>query len=499
MRVWLSLVWLGVALFGAAGCAVDQRAEVAKYRSILDVDADGPVDRLDRDEPLTLMRALALANQDNERLAISGEDFVQAWAEKDRAFGAFLPTITLAPGYTITDNSAASNNANGLGRPVGTSGSFKAVGTTLRRFEAPVNGSVNLFRGFTDLASLEAADWTMEQRRQLLLDAQATLLLDVAQAFYTVLRSESNVDVLTRSLASQQERVRDARARVRAGIGTSLDMDQAEAQAAGTRATLVAARGDVANGRTLLAFLIGATEVGGPLRDQFDLPGVAMAVDELLGAAWENREDYKAAAAARHGAVYDVEAAWGQYYPSVTLNVTGYLFRENFSDASKWNSLLSVSLPIFSAGVIEADVKAAWSRLRQAAMRESLLRRQIEDEVRERHQNFQTSAGRLTELEIQVRAAQSAYTQARGLYGAGASIFLNVLTAQAVLLNSELELTTERFNQKVIYLDLLRSTGRLKLGAMRQAAASPTTGPTTRMVATPATVPATQPATGVSP
>jgi outer membrane protein TolC len=239
----------------------------------------------------------------------------------------------------------------------------------------------------------------------------------------------------------------------------------------------------------LLAFLIGAGEVSGPLRDEYDLPTDVGQLDALLPAAWSVREDYLAAQAAVQAAVQDVNGAIGQYYPSVTLNVTTYLFRENFADASKWNSLLSVNIPIFSAGVIEADVRAAWSRLRQSALEESLLRRQIEDEVRERYQNYQTSAGKLRELDAQIRAAAEAYRQARAGFDAGTAIFLDVLTAQDVLLNSQLELTTETFNQKVIYLDLLRATGRMKLANVGRAPTRPTTGPTTR----PATLPPVDP------
>jgi outer membrane protein len=479
----LRCAWCAVAVVLLTGC-VDQRREIEQYRSILREDAGGVTPALDRGEELTLVRALLLANQDNERLAIRGEDYVQALNDKARVFSNFLPTITLQPGYTIVDNAAAASAAVGTGRPVGTSGGFKQVGKTLRRFEAPVVGTQNLFRGFRDLASLEASDWTIEQRRQLLLDARATLLLDVAQAYYQVLKSEANIGVLRKSLEAQQERVRDARGRLDAGTGKPLDMAQAEAQAAGTRVSLVQAQGDAANGRTVLAFLIGQPEVSGPLRDEYEVPAEWGTVEALLDQAWAGREDYRAAQAVVEAAVYGVKAAIGEYYPSVTLNVAGYLFRENFADASKWNALLGVNLPIFSAGVIEADVRSAWSRLRQAAMEQSLLRRQVEEEVRERYQNLQTSAGKLKELDAQIRAAAEAYRQARAGFETGTAIFLDVLTAQDTLLNSQLELTTETFTQKVAYLDLLRATGRLNMSLVRKAATRATTGPATLPAAT---------------
>ena len=279
---------------------------------------------------------------------IRGEDYVQALADKDRAFSNFLPTISLQPNYTITHNPQAGETqagSNGVARPVGTSGGFKAVGRTLRRFEVPLTGSGNLFRGFRDVAQLRASDYTIEQRRQLLLDAQATLLLEVAQTYYNVLRAESNVDVLRKSLEAQQERVRDAQGRLNAGTGKPLDLAQAEAQAASTRVTLVQAQGDAANARDAP----GVPDRRRPrsaarLRDDYDVPRQPGRVDDLLAAAWSTREDYLAAQAGVHAAIEDVNAAIAQYYPSVTLNVTTYLFRENFSDASKWNTLLSVNI-----------------------------------------------------------------------------------------------------------------------------------------------------------
>jgi outer membrane protein len=320
-----------------------------------------------------------------------------------------------------------------------------------------------------------------------MLDAQATLLLDVSAAYYQVLLAERSIDVLTRSLDAQQERVRDAQGKINAGTGKPLDLAQAEAQAASTRVQLVQARGDAANARTLLAFLIGTKEVSGPLRDDYTVPTEAGLVEDLLSQAWTSREDYKAAQALVEASVHNVEAAIGEYYPSVSLNITGYLFRENFADASKWNTLLQVNLPIFSAGVIEADVRTAWSRLRQAALQQSLIRRQIEQEVRQFYQNYITSSGKLRDLDIQIRAASEAYRQARAGFGAGTAIFLDVLTAQNVLLNSELEAATEAFNEKVIYLNLLRITGQMKLRLIQHATTTqPTTGP--------ATIPATLPA-----
>ena len=89
-RRWGGLVVVVGAVLAMGGCAVNQQAEVAKYRDILNADSGGEAPRLLPGEDLALLRAMLLANQNNEQLAISGEDFVQAWAQKDRAFSNFL-------------------------------------------------------------------------------------------------------------------------------------------------------------------------------------------------------------------------------------------------------------------------------------------------------------------------------------------------------------------------------------------------------------------------
>src|SRR6185295_10839406 len=102
--------------------------------------------------------------------------------------------------------------------------------------------------------------------------------------------------------------------------------------------------------------------VTGPLVDEFRVPADRPAEPEFEQQALALREDLRADQFAIEAARESVRAAVAQYYPSVSLNTAGFLYREFFSDASKWNAILSANLPIFSAGIIEADVRSAWSR-----------------------------------------------------------------------------------------------------------------------------------------
>jgi hypothetical protein len=61
-----------------AGCAVNQARETAAYRKPLDEKIPPAAATLEPGEVLTLPRALAMANYQNERLALGGEDYLQA-------------------------------------------------------------------------------------------------------------------------------------------------------------------------------------------------------------------------------------------------------------------------------------------------------------------------------------------------------------------------------------------------------------------------------------
>ncbi len=470
------------ALF-LAGCGVDQEKEVAQYRSVLDAHVP-PAPATQPGEPLTLDRALREANQASEELGIRGEDYLQGLILKNRATAAFLPTVAFRPTYTVedryTNTPGRTNTLTTTGGDTatirGSSASVTTVGTgyrslgsnALQSFQAPVVGQINLFHGFGDAANLRVADATIEQRKQLLLDAQSTVLINVAQVYYQVLRSEQTRDVLRNSIMLQQARVDDESQKLKNGLSTNLALAQVQAQLDSTRAALAQVDGDVINGRTTLGFLIGRPVESTTLISDTIVPNVRPAKEEFERLAQEGRRDLLAARAQVVAARAAVDVAVAQYYPSVNLNVEGFLYREYYSDASKWNAVLSANVPIFSAGVIRADVRNAWSRLRQAALVESETRRSAIRDVQTAYQNVLTAERRITELQGELTAANDALKQAQAALANNLGIVLDVLTAQDQQLNSQLQLTSAEFDRSVFYLDLVRSTGRIPLNLPKQ-------------------------------
>jgi outer membrane protein TolC len=446
----------------AGGCQVDENKEIALYRSVLDGEKPVHVE-YHAGEPLSLPAALLLSNQGNERLALQGENYVQSLIEKQRAASAFFPTLTLVPSYSdaqrTTDSSGQFVTSGGASDLQSQRGSALATGGS--HFDTPVNLNINAFRGFRDVANVGRSEAEIRRNRSLLLDLQATVLIDVARAYYEVLHAERAVQVLETSAATQEQRVQEMRTRDIVGAAQKLDVAQIEAQAAATRAGLVTARNAVRNGRILLAFLVDAKVVDAPLVDRLDVPAAVATPDVFLALAQASRQDLRAAEQEIEAARQNVQIAFGQYYPSISINVNYYLQRQSPPSDSDWNALISANLPIFTGGRINADHRVALSQLRQAKLQESLLRRQIEQDVLISYENLAASSHRLAELRIETDAAQTAYDVAVGRYRAGLGTYLDQLIAQDRLLSAQLDFANEEFTRKIAYLDLLRFAGQL--------------------------------------
>ena len=475
-----AVVLFGACVLAALACGcVDQQKEVQTYRKIVSGGENSAATKITYTpgNPLTLEEALMLANRGYEQIDIQGEVYLQSLIERDRAYSAFMPTISLAPELTWQNKRSTrgtiTNGGTGGTTVTGSSGHY----TT---FDAPIVTHANLFNGFRDVATLKGAYSNIEQYRNLLLDAQLTILLETAQVYYQALLAERSVEVLTNSSQFQDARVADMRGRLRAGIAQPLDLAQTEAQAASTRAQLVTAQNQVNTSRLTLALMTNAPVEDAPLVDRLYVPEQLPDAEREVLIANEKRPDIRADEAAVRVARESVQSAVGQWYPSLSLNLEYYLHKDSFPTTVEWTNLLTLNVPLFSAGTIYADVRAAWSRLRQAMYTQWLLVRTVQRDVKSAWVTVDDSRRRIIDLETEVAASQEALKQSTQRYTVGLATNLDVLTAQNSLLSSQLDLATEQFNRKIYYLDLLRATGELTLPTGPNSMASgPTSQPTT--------------------
>ncbi|MGC9261520.1 MAG: hypothetical protein ACP5I8_15770, partial [Phycisphaerae bacterium] len=153
------------------GC-VNQKEEVMHYRKVLHRQPATSAAQLIVPHRLTLAAALRLANNNNEQLAIAGENYLQAMIAKDKAFSTFMPTV----GVGAQDFQMHEFNTSGM--PAGVSQFFQT-----HYFNVPLQTQLNV-NVLQDATAISAAGAYADQRKALLLDLQSNLLLEVAQTYY---------------------------------------------------------------------------------------------------------------------------------------------------------------------------------------------------------------------------------------------------------------------------------------------------------------------------
>lgn len=480
------------SLAGGSGCTVNQAVEVDRYESVLRLD--GPPVAFRAGQTLSLREALALANQHNEDLGLEGEQFLRALVNRRRAVANFLPTLDLVPVFSFRDEAGGGGTGSSVGSDAGgsddaangdtgtdtgtgtdagtgggngtdtgtTSGFGVGGGSDTETFDVPLEATINLFNGFRDVNRYRRDDFVIAQRRDLLLSVQERVLLDTARVYFGVLQAEAAAAVLTASLDVQQQRLLDTRRRVGAGLAQPLEVAQTESQLSQTRVRRIDARRDAANGRALLALLTGRPVQRSPLMPDYALPAVVGPIGEYFATAETSRRDLTAAAAAAMAARYAVDIAFGQYYPSVSLDLTGYLYRESPPDDRAWDGLLVANVPIFAAGRIHADVRDAWSFFREAMLLRSRLRRVVRQELETAHNELAAAEARLAELQVQLAAAEEAFRLAELTYQIGLADNSDRIQAQDNLLAAQLALAAGQYERATFYLDLVRAAGRLR-------------------------------------
>lgn len=441
-------VVLALCVASLAGC-VNQKEEVMHYRKVLHSKPATSVAQLIVPPKLTLAEALRLANNNNEQLAIAGENYLQALIAKDKAFSTFMPTV----GVGAQDFQMHEFNTNGM--PPGISNFFQT-----HYFNVPLQTQLNV-NVLKDATAISAAGAYADQRKALLLDLQSNLLLEVAQTYYQVLSDERSVVVLKQTLRVQQANVTSQTNKEKAGIALRLSVLQSDADEARTQVQLTQAENNVDKGRATLAFLIGVPTLNGTqLLNQFNPPHRIPDLAGLDQIALAQRQDLLAASYAVTTSEKNVSAAINEYFPSVSVDFNTFLYKEQFPTDSWWSGLFSANFPIFEGGMIYQNIRSAYSQMRQAMLQRQMLVRQILEQVRIARTDWLTSVRLVANLKTEMRAAQAAYHQAQHSYHAGVATNLDVITAQDLALAAQLGYQQARYDERVRMLNLLRQTGR---------------------------------------
>jgi NodT family efflux transporter outer membrane factor (OMF) lipoprotein len=315
--------------------------------------------------------------------------------------------------------------------------------------------------------AVEAADANtlaaVENRHGVALAAVAEL----AQSYMLLRGTQNRLGIAKRNLRLAEENVELVNKRFGDGVATTLELAQARAQQATIAATLPPLRIQEAELINAIGLLLGYAPraLEAELHRSQILPRVPRKIPVgLPGSLVRRRPDVREAEARLHEATAQTGVAVANFYPDVTLNgavgVESLRLSNLFSPSSSAFALgPSVSIPIFEGGQLRGTLALRESRQREAAIyfQKTVLRawKEVDDALtayREAQRRRADVARSVTENQAALRAARQRYSE-------GAIDFLNVITTQAQLLQSENDLANNDTQIATNLVNLYRSLG----------------------------------------
>ena len=287
----------------------------------------------------------------------------------------------------------------------------------------------------------------------------------VARFYLEALRNRARLDAgranleLATALADLAENQKEA------GIGTSIEVTRAQVQVSNERQQLLGAEQAYRQSLLRLLKLIGVRlDVNLTLTEKLTHTPVQVAdMQEALVIALRSRSDLQAHQKREEQADLDYRAARSDRIPSLS-GFAGYGTIGSGIDSAipTWNLGISLELPVFDGGKIDAHRAESLSKLRRERIEMQDLRRQIELEVRLAFAGLNLAREQITVAEEGLQLAQQELEQARRRYQAGITSSLEVTDAQTRLERARENQITALFNYNLERINLGEAMGTIR-------------------------------------
>lgn len=393
------------------------------------------------------------ALRDSPDMQVANARTHQAMASAYAADAARMPTVD-ADASVSRSRLARDQDPSGMG------GRY----STLRSLAVNFNYNFDLWGG--QRAAWEAA---LGQARAAEVDEQAarlTLAADVARAYSDVGQAYIVHDLATEDLKRTQQLLSLGNQRLQSGIDSQYQYQQTESLEANSQEALIAAEKSLRSAKIALAVLLGKGPDRGQeiARPNVLKPAVVALPSSLPAELLGRRPDIVAARWRVEAASKNIVAGKTNFYPNLNLSAAAgaesLLGDAMFGSASRFfNVAPTISLPLFDGGRLRADLDArdADYDLAVAQYNKSLVRAlgDVSDNI-----------GQLRAIDGQIQARQHAtdvvqqsFNTVTQRYGSGIGNYLDVLTTEQQLLQSQRQLADLNAERIDLSIQLMQALG----------------------------------------
>jgi outer membrane protein len=325
----------------------------------------------------------------------------------------------------------------------------------------------SIWEGGRVRAGVSAAEARIEAARARLRAIEYRVIVDTAVAYADVIRTQALVGLNQGQVKVLEQELRASRDRFEVGDLTRTDVAQSEARLALANANLQAARGQLVVAQQAYRRLVGRPPQN--LEPLPELPAMPATVGEALDLALATNPTLMAARLDERAAAEDVRLAKAGRGPSVgvqaSANYTEFTGAGAAAGLSGFDPRVGVTaaMPLFTGGLIAAQVRQAQARQSQALEGIAQNERLVTESTTDSWELLRTAEAVIQSSKVQVDANALAAEGVRQENQVGSRDILDVLNAEQELLNSRVNLVQAERDRYVAAFQLYESIGQLEV------------------------------------
>ena len=296
--------------------------------------------------------------------------------------------------------------------------------------------------------SVQSYRSAVDEQKATVFDRDTALLnlsINIAERYFDVVAAQKRIDVVKEQIELTEDLLSITKMRYQRSEASTLDILQQRQQLASITSQLPRAEYGRRISEQLMRLLLG-TEKDVKLLFSKELFSPTVYSSDDLRKIRMNRPDIRASELRVQSAKKSEYTAMTNMLPR--LSIAGQLSRQfNHSTKSEeWDNIdvysfsTSISIPLFQGGALwnGYQVARSGSEMAEIALRQTKLR--AEQSIAQQIQNEDLANALVQNAEVQLDAAQKAFSEASRLYREGLIISLNLISAQQSLAQAKLNL-----------------------------------------------------------
>jgi len=403
-------------------------------------------------DTISLEEALDLSLVHSPQLAQVQASVSNAGGARLRAWGSFLPNISVGSGASVQSQNRFDPNTQ------------RVVSGNNSSYNASMSASYQVFQGGRKYAELGRTESGILEAEARLQDQRFGILFQTRTLFVNALRQSELVAVAEASVARAEESLEITRARVRVGTGTRSDSLRTRLELANARQALLRCQNQLRSARYALGRQVGAAGTVVPrLPGNLDPVPLALSEDQIIALAESVSPAVLAAEAATAVAGSAERSARSSYLPSLSVS-SGYSWANQeaaFTGGNtSWNLRVSGSYQLFDGFQRSQNVSQASESRRVARLAEDDARRAVRQEVDAAIRTLEMQEQAIAIAREAVVVAEEDLRLIRERYDVQMATVLDVITSQVGLDQAEADLVSARYDYVLARAELESIVGR---------------------------------------